>query len=220
MKETNKFQKFFVLGVLFIIPIVAYLYFSAGVHNFAKLPVLTKNVSELSELKDEDGKKVYLSNHITILSFFGSDLDSKYANTFNLTHKIYSPYFEFNDLQFVIILPESSRDQVSALKKELKRVKDPIKWNFVFGSTEAINSVFNSLQSPHKLDSNLSSDFVFIIDKDKNLRGRDDDDDVGMIYGYDTANLAELNDKMKDDVKVILAEYRLALKKYSSNREI
>ena len=33
-------------------------------------------------------------------------------------------------------------------------------------------------------------------------------------------SVAELNNKMKDDVKVVLAEYRLALKKNNADREI
>ena len=33
-------------------------------------------------------------------------------------------------------------------------------------------------------------------------------------------SVAELNKKMKDDVKVVLAEYRLALKKNNADRDI
>lgn len=54
---------------------------------------------------------------------------------------------------------------------------------------------------------------MFIVDKKLNLRGRDDDEDHGKLYGYDSRDVAELSNKMNDDVKVILAEYRLALKK-------
>jgi hypothetical protein len=50
------------------------------------------------------------------------------------------------------------------------------------------------------------------------LRGRDDDEEVGTLFGYNTSSVAELNKKMTDDVKVILAEYRLALKKNNSDR--
>ena len=53
-----------------------------------------------------------------------------------------------------------------------------------------------------------------------NLRGRDDDEDVQLLYGFNAADYAEINNKMSDDIKVVLAEYRLALKKYKSNREI
>ena len=60
---------------------------------------------------------------------------------------------------------------------------------------------------------------MFIIDKDKNVRGREDDEDEGVKYGYNTTSVAELNNKMEDDVKIILAEYRLALKKNNADRK-
>ncbi len=66
------------------------------------------------------------------------------------------------------------------------------------------------------MDENLQTPFVFIVDKEGNLRGRDDDEDKGLLYGYDSRRVAELNSKMNDDVKVILAEYRRALKKYDT----
>jgi hypothetical protein len=40
-----------------------------------------------------------------------------------------------------------------------------------------------------------------------------------VLYGYDSTDIAELADKMKDDVKIILAEYRLALKKNNADRK-
>ena len=49
--------------------------------------------------------------------------------------------------------------------------------------------------------------------------GRDDDEDVGSLYGYNSTDVAELANKMKDDVKIVLAEYRLALKKYNAERK-
>ena len=47
-------------------------------------------------------------------------------------------------------------------------------------------------------------------------RGRDDDEDIGMLFGFNSQSVAEINNKMVDDVKIILAEYRLALKKNDS----
>ncbi len=52
-----------------------------------------------------------------------------------------------------------------------------------------------------------------------NLRGRNDDEDSGTLYGFDARSVAQINKKMIDDVKVILAEYRLALKIYNTNRK-
>ncbi|MGB0443893.1 MAG: hypothetical protein ACPGFK_03550, partial [Flavobacteriaceae bacterium] len=76
-----------------------------------------------------------------------------------------------------------------------------------------LQHIFRSLNLPLSLDANLANPFVFIIDRDANLRGRDDDDFVG----YDARSVADINNNMVDDVKVILAEYRLALKKYNKD---
>jgi hypothetical protein len=51
------------------------------------------------------------------------------------------------------------------------------------------------------------------------LRGRNDDEDQGTVFGFDARSVAQINKKMIDDVKVILAEYRLALKIYNTERE-
>ena len=45
-------KKAFVLIVLFVLPIVAYLFFASGVNNFGKLPVLTENVNEIDFSKE------------------------------------------------------------------------------------------------------------------------------------------------------------------------
>lgn len=213
-------KKYLVLGVLFVLPITAYLFFSSGVNHFAKLPVVTENVNELDNFDAIDGEQVRLEGNITVLGFFGSDIKSKYGNVFNLTHKIYKPYHEFEDLQFVTVLEKGNEPLVEALLVELNKLTDASKWKFVYAEPEEIKALFQSLQTNLTLDENLGTSEVFIIDKNKNLRGRNDDKDLGMLYGYDTSSVAELNNKMKDDLKVMLAEYRLALKKYNSNREI
>ena len=55
------------LFVLFIFPIVAYLFFASGVNSFAKLPTITKNIPEINSWKTLDDKPVALTNKITIL---------------------------------------------------------------------------------------------------------------------------------------------------------
>jgi len=210
-------KKIIVLVVLFVLPITIYLFFSSGKNHFAKLPVLTENVSELTNLKSLNGEKVQLEGNITVLSFFGSDIKSKYGNVFNLTHKIYKPYHQFEDLQFVSVLESGNEKLVEALLVELNKITDADKWKFVYGSPEEIKALFKSLNSNIQLDAKLGASEVFIIDKDRNLRGRIDDKDTGTLYGFDTSSVAELNNKMEDDIKIILAEYRLALKKNNRN---
>lgn len=208
-------KKFLVLGVLFILPIVAYLFFSSGVNNFAKLPVLTPQISNLEDFTSLDGSEVVLDNKITILSIYGSNIEAKEGNAFNLNEKIYDKNYNFEDFQFVVIAENGTQDQARALLKELSTTIDTRKWNFVFGSSAAIQSFFNSLKTDLDLDEYLGTPKVFIIDKDRSLRGRPKEEGEEAVYGYNTSSVADLTNTMTDDVKVILAEYRLALKKYN-----
>ena len=213
----QKIQKNFVLSVLFIFPVVIYLFFASGKNNFAKLPVLTNEINDLSDFKTHMGGPVKLDNHITILCYWGSNLDFRNGDAFNLNQKIYKRFYKFKDFQFVVLLTNDQEKNIENLKESLSSGAgtDLVKWKFLKGSKESIEEHFNSLNTSIYLDSKFSTKYVFIIDRKKNLRGRDDDEDTGFLYGYNAESVAEINNKMEDDVKVILAEYRLALKKYS-----
>lgn len=208
-------KKTVVLVVLFVLPIVAYLFFASGVNNFGKLPVLTEEVAELPP----SDASIVLKDKITILGFLGEDIPNKKGNAFNLNEKIYKRFYEFDDLQFVMLVPEGTETAVAELKKELGYLGDIGKWNFVYEDEKDINSFFSSLQTDLTLNTNLATPYVFIIDKNRNLRGRANDEDVGTKYGFNTASVADLNNKMVDDVKIILAEYRMALKKNNADRK-
>ncbi|MCL6267318.1 hypothetical protein [Flagellimonas myxillae] len=207
-------KKGFVLIVLFVFPLVAYLFFASGVNNFGRLPVLTENVSNLNDLEGN----VDLNDRITILGFLGNNIDLKKGNAFNLNQKIYKRFGKFKDFQIVMVAPLGSEEKVETLKKELGKLSEIEKWHFAFGEAAEIKSIFNSLQSNINLNQDLGTPYVFIIDKNRNLRGRTDDEDEGTKYGFNTISVAELNNKMEDDVKIILAEYRLALKKNNADR--
>ncbi|WP_224488588.1 hypothetical protein [Robertkochia flava] len=199
-------KKYIVLGILFVLPIVVYMFFASGVNNFGKLPVLHEGVVAPS------GKGVSFENSITILGFPGENLELKKTNVFNLNQKIYKRFNGFEDLQFIMLLPEGTANQVEALKEELGRISDVSNWNFIALPEAEIQAVFNSLGTPLSLDKHMGCDQVFIIDKKNRLRGRDKDDNDEPLYGYDATSVAIINNKMVDDVKVILAEYRLSLK--------
>ncbi|MCH4821936.1 hypothetical protein ML462_02020 [Gramella lutea] len=206
-------KKFLVLGILFALPITAYLFFASGKNNFAKLPVLTENVKDVSEFQTNSKEQISFKDHISVVAFFGSNLEDIKGNTFNLDKKILEKYYEFDDFQFVILLPEEAREETTAFVDEFKKISETSFWKIVYASQEEIQEVFDSFDTPHKLDKNVHTPYVFIVDKELKLRGRDDDEDYGKLYGYDSRDVAELSNKMNDDVKVILAEYRLALKR-------
>ncbi len=202
-------KKTFVLIVLFILPIVAYLFFASGVTNFGKLSTLTTNVKDVSAFEPSET----IQEKITILGFLGKDIANKKGNAFNLNQKIYKRFYEFHDFQMLMVMPKGTEAGVEELKKELGGFTDIGKWKFVFGEEAGIQELFASLKTDLSLDANLATSYVFIIDKERNLRGRDIDEDEGTKYGFDTTSVADLNNKMVDDVKIILAEYRRAFKR-------
>ena len=120
--------------------------------------------------------------------------------------------------RFVIIYNKEESQAITDLKAELISGvgTDLKKWNFIPTTQTNIEMVFDSFKTNLELDKNYSTPYVFIVDRDLSLRGRDDDEDIGLLYGFNSQSVAEINNKMVDDVKIILAEYRLALKKNDS----
>lgn len=199
--------------MLFVLPLVVYLFFASGVNNFAKLPIVTNTVVDVAEFSDEQFK-----DKITILGFLGTDVSQKKGNALNLNQKIYKRFHGFEDFQFLMVQPQGTEEKCQQLVDELSRSTqvDTTGWKFVFLDPVQIQLVFDRLNTPLSLDETLGSPYVFIIDKGVALRGRDDNDNIG----YDARSVADIHNNMVDDVKVILAEYRLALKKYNADRKI
>ena len=211
-KSAKSKKNTIILSILFFGPLIFYILLLTGTHKFNKLPVLTQNIEDINDLTDE---KIQLKDHISILCFFGNDLLKHKTNALNLNEKIYKHFYGFKDFQFVVVLPQGTEVAAAQLKKELGATTDIEKWRFLFGNENEINGIFNSLQTQYKLNDNFYVPYAFIIDKDLNLRGRDNDKDTpnGILYGYNAETVATIHKKMVDDVKVVMAEYRLALKK-------
>lgn len=214
-------KKTFVLGILFVLPLVAYLFFASGVHNFAKLPVLHQKIGALENFRPLSHENVTFDGKITVLGFFGDKILDKQGNAFSLNQKIYNKNHKFKDFQFVIVAPYGNEDEAKGILEKLSVITDVSGWKFIFGTPEEIKRLFKSLNTPHKLDDRLATNHVYIIDKDRNLRGRDGnhEEDKTVVFGYDASSEADIINIMSDDVKVILAEYRLELKKYNVSRK-
>jgi len=207
-------KKYIVLTILFILPLVAYLFFASGVNNFAKLPVIKQNVDNISNYT-----KIGFDNKISVLIFLGNNINDRQGDALNLNQKIYKRFYQFNDFQFVVICPLGSEQLAENLKNKLASGTntDMINWNFIFLNPELIVKLFKSLKTDNNLDYNYGSPYVYIIDKKLSQRGRNDNN--GIKFGYDSRSVADINNFMLDDIKVILAEYRLALKKNGITRK-
>ena len=201
-------KKYIVLTILFILPLVAYLFFASGVNNFAKLPVIKQNVDNISNYS-----KIGFDNKISVLIFLGNNINDRQGDALNLNQKIYKRFYQFTDFQFVVICPLGSEQLAENLKNKLASGTntDMINWNFIFLNPKLIVKLFKSLKTDNNLDYNYGSPYVYIVDKKLSQRGRNDNN--GIKFGYDSRSVADINNFMLDDIKVILAEYRLALKK-------
>jgi hypothetical protein len=211
-----------VLIVLLILPVLIYLIFATATNNSLFLPTLSRNNKELPQWKSLDSKPVLLSNKITVLGFLGNDILKNQENLFNLNQKIYGKYVGFNDFQMVMICEEGTENQIKEVLEKLTRFSENLSgWKFVFAKSQEIKDYYAGFKLHDALNSNFSTTKVIIIDKDKNHRGRKGKDSSGKEEyreSYDTNSAADLNNNMSDDVKIMLREYRLALKRNNNKQ--
>lgn len=194
------------------------MFFATASHNSLFLPIISKNHSDIpSQFVSLNKEKISLDKNITVLGFPGSDIDEVKANLFNLNQKIYNKYGGFKDFQMVMILPDGNQEKIKAIMLEFRRLSNDLKnWHFLFGKPEDIETYFNSFNFKNTLNDKSGTSFVYIIDKEKCLRGRKGQEIKGKVEYrecYNTISAAELHNEMSDDVKILLREYRLALKK-------
>jgi len=207
-------KKNLVLFSLFVLPIVAYLFFASGVNTFSTLPVLTPKIPEFGNWKTATNEEIRLEGKITILSFGGFDVYKNRGNYFNLNEKIYQRYHKFADLQFVVLSPIGTEKDVEQFKNKLAETTDMAQWKFIFATPSEINTFYESLNlKKDQLDAKVGSNNVYIVDKARNLRGRKLQSEKEYKEGYSMFYVSELHNEMLDDFKIVLYEYKAALKR-------
>ena len=92
-------------------------------------------------------------------------------------------------------------------------------WKFIGMSESQIKELYTSFKVLKPL-VNMYSQKAFIIDKFGKLRGRKNDgkEKDELLSGYDLNSISELNDKLKDDLKVLYYEYYAAFKERNKNK--
>ena len=218
-------KKGIIVVFLFVLPIVAYLFFASGVNSFTTLPTITEKVDELPDWESYSGETVKLKDKITVLGFLGTDLLANKSNAFNLNQIIYNKNKSFTDFQIVMVVPIEAKADVEQLIHEFEWAKlaSFSGWKFVFAPKDEIFDYYNKLGLVNTLDHNAGTPLVYILDKEHNLRGRKGMNKKGVNEykeGYSTISPAELKNEMEDDFKIILYEYRAAYKKNQPKRQI
>ena len=206
--KKNNIKKTLILSTLFLGPLIFYIFLSLGIYHHANLPILTKNVENIEGT-------VSFKNHFSVVSFLGTDIEKSKGGLFNLNEVIYKRYRKSLYFQSVLIAPKGAELQVEALKKKLSTYTDIENWKFVFMGDSEIKSLFSSFDSPYTINEDLSSEYVFIIDRELRLRGRKDDEDTanGRLYGYNMNSVNDLKNKMKKDIEIIYYQLKKSLEK-------
>ena len=213
-----------VLILLFVLPIAIYLIFSTATHNSLFLPTISKANADIPAnwvgLKQE---KISMKDKITVLGFVGNNVIENRGNFFNLNQKIYNKYKGFKDFQMVMVTPVRNEAKAKQILEELAPITGEMTgWKFVFATPEAIQTFYDSYKLVGKLDANFGTPAVILVDKELNHRGRKGKNKKGQEEykeSYNTISAADLHNEMTDDVKIILREYRLALKKNNNARK-
>lgn len=211
-------KKKFILGILFFLPVAFLLMLYPSTNNYNALDIVKEEVLEISNFSFIGEKETTLEGNLTVLGFLGNNPNDKALVALNLKEIIYDKFMGFKKFQVLILIPKGSENQVELLEKELYQYEQLKYWHFAYGEKEDILKVYNSLLSENKLDGNLATEQVFIIDKERSQRGRFDDREdkekeknasIHPLYSYSCIEIAELKNKMaSEDMRVLFTEYR------------
>jgi len=212
----DKLRKPIILSLLFFLPVAFLLFLYPSVHNYTPLEVVNQDVVELDRFRSIDGEEVILQDRLTVLAIYSySPLDQSTA-ALNLKELIYDKFKGFKKFQVVVVAPNAAEDELRQLKEELYSYSDLKYWQFALGDIQSINQLGNSLLTSATHESSAFNQ-AYIIDKQLNQRGRFDDRSKNELkknitpyglYSYDCTEVADLKNKMSEDLRILFTEYR------------
>lgn len=215
--DYKKVSRYVVLGILFFLPVTFLLFLYPATHNYTPLDIVNESVLDITSFTSNSEDSILLKDHITVLGFLGNEPNKNSTVALNLKELIYDKFKGFKKFQIVILLPKGAQVAAEKLKNEISSYQDLRFWHFVFAEPNAVQRVFYSLKSTTNLNKDLSSNSIFIVDKDLNQRGRLDDrtdnelekqKPVYGLYSYNCIEVSEIKNKMSDDLRILFTEYR------------
>jgi protein SCO1/2 len=235
MRGETGAKKYIILFAILFLPTLLYLLFvyGKGEQNFAHLPFVTY-IDEMGEEQNWKAPEFGFVNQDSV-PFTSKDLEGKiYVVDFFFTScpsicpimtanmlKLQKRFSSFEDFEIISFTVDPKRDTPARLREYAdQRMINTEKWNFLTGEQDSLYAVAYDYLSSAMEDSLaaggfLHTEFFVLVDKEGNLRSRDDEQ--GNIIGvYDGTEAQHIRDLI-DDIKVLIAEYNLELKK--NNKE-
>ena len=211
------YRKWFILGILFLLPVIFLLFLYPSTHNYNTLDIVNEDIVEVEFFNFIDNRKTNFEGNITILNFLGDKPMENITGALNLKELVYDKFKGFKKFQIISISSLNSEKSLESVKKELMKSDELKYWFFATTSDEEINKIYSSLRYHNELDSSNYTSEVYIIDKQRNQRGRIDDRDDNQIenkidsfglYSYNSIIVSEIKKKMNDDIRILFTEYR------------
>ncbi|KFB01870.1 hypothetical protein IA57_03070 [Mangrovimonas yunxiaonensis] len=213
--KLSPYKKYIVLSILFFLPVMFLLFLYPAKHNYTTLDVVKTQVVELDGFQSKT--PVVLEGHLTVLAFLGNKPMDKLVETLNLKELIYDKFKGFKNFQIVFVLETGSEAEGQKLRTEVATYESLEHLHLVYGNQEQISALYKSLKTTLNLDSTLATQHVFIVDKNKDQRGRLDDredreieknEPTYPLLSYNTIKVAEIKNKMSEDLRILFTEYR------------
>jgi protein SCO1/2 len=228
LKNFN-YKKGLVLFGILLLPSILYLTLTTGKHNFVHLPVYypltTKDTiikgRKLTDtiyhtippftLVDQTGNKFTdkdLHGKIYVADFFFTTCPGICKDMAAQLIRVQEKFKTFQGFAIVSHTVDPKKDTLEALQDYARLVKaDNKTWHLCTGNRDTIYALgVDQYKLPAQEDAKapggfLHSEYFVLVDKDKRIRGY-----------YDGTKTTEV-DKLIEDIKVLLAEYQLELKK-------
>ncbi|MBT8270843.1 MAG: hypothetical protein HKO90_11595 [Flavobacteriaceae bacterium] len=216
MKWTSA-KKPVILAILFLLPVIFLLFLYPSTHNYNSLDIVHGPVQDITNVLPEDEIELDFYDNISILLFLGEDPLENATSALNVKEMVYDKFRGFKRFQIIGLVGEESDRSIEELKKKLYQYDELTYWNFIKAGKEETERIFNGLLTGSELKADNSFDGIFIIDKDLMQRGRLDDRNkselkkeaqVYPLYHYNSIEVAELKNKLSDDLRILFTEYR------------
>jgi protein SCO1/2 len=220
-----KLKKALILFSLLLLPTILYLTLTTGKHNFVNLPHLVKESGDTAKIPpfsfiNQDGKIITNADYkgkIYVADFFFTTCPGICKIMTGNMLRLQEEFKNNKDFALLSHTVNPEKDTVETLRRYARdKGADTRNWNFVTGTKDSIYKIAESYFANVMADSLalggfLHSEFFILVDKEGNIRCRKEDD--GNIKAvYDGTSETDMR-KLKDDIKVLIAEYNLALKK-------
>ncbi|MEN8765062.1 MAG: hypothetical protein ACN4EF_08375 [Wenyingzhuangia sp.] len=203
-------KKKIILALLFIGPLGFFIFLSLGDVNFKPCEIFNKNIVEIATFKKDTTS---FENHINIITFLGNKPEAKEVQLFNINQVVFKKLKKYKRFQMISVHSDLDSLKIKSIQEKLAKTTDDkfFKWKFIYLDSLEITKLYQSLKTLAPLDDRLASNQAFIIDKNRNQRGRTDDDKIGEeVFAYDLSSINDLKNKLLVDTENVFYEQEVS----------